>query len=187
MVDIVSGLIGISGALIGVSANELLRRFNRIETFSTKVFEKRLEAYEGLMSRLQSGYGVATEIMQADDLPADERHAAISTIIQDIAAFTDQHVLYLDYELAGHCVATFMGAEDVCDLCEIERAPARQAVLDMYVEAKRMIREDSGVERIHRVFRRAAKPRFKGAFIRRLRELQRDNDRATQKTKLPAA
>lgn len=165
-----------AGALVGVSANELIRRFNRIETHSAKVFEKRLEAYEGLMVRLQNGYAIATEIMERDDLTAEERHAVISDVIQALATFTDQQTLYLDRELAGHCIATFMGAEDVSDLpAEGERAEARQTIVDMYVEAKRMIVEDSGVERVNRVFRKAARPRLKGAFIERLRELQREN------------
>ena len=125
------------------------------------------------MLLLQGAYDVATEIMQPNDLSAEERHAAISTVIREIATYTDQHTLYLDFELIGHCVATFMGAEEVTDLSETDQALARQEILNMYSEAKRMIREDSGVERINRVFRKAARPKLKGAFIQRLRELQR--------------
>lgn len=174
MADIFTGLIGMTGALVGATVNELFRRFNRIETYSAKVFEKRLEAYEGLMAHLQDAYDVATEVMKADELSADERLELISAVILNIAAFTDQHELYLDRELSGHCIATFMGTEDVCDLpTEAEREQARHTILDMYVEAKRMIREDSGVERVNRVFKKAARPRLTGDFIKRLRELQR--------------
>lgn len=45
----------------------------------------------------------------------------------------------------------------------------------MRFESKRMIREDSGDERVNRVFKMAAKPKLNGDVILRTRELRREH------------
>lgn len=42
----------IVGIIIGAVLNEALRRVNRRELFAPKIFEKRLAAYEGLMTKI---------------------------------------------------------------------------------------------------------------------------------------
>ena len=95
------------------------------------------------MMLVQDGYEVASAVMSNPTHLQEERHALISQAIHSIAQFTDQEELYINPELGAHCVATFMGAEDVLLIGDPkEREEAEQDIRDMYNEAKRMIRED---------------------------------------------
>ena len=168
-----TSLIGLVGVILGVLLNEGIRRSRRIETFSPKLFEKRLEKYEKLMALVQAGYDVASDVMTNPAHSQEERHALISQAILGIAQFTDQEELYLDPELGAHCVATFMGAEDALSIEDPkEREQAQREVLDMYKEAKRMIREDSGIFEIEKLFRSIHKPRLTSPVIDRIRYLR---------------
>lgn len=168
-----TSLIGLVGVILGVLLNEGIRRSRRIETFSPKLFEKRLKKYEQLMALLQAGYKVASDVMSNPAHPKEERHALISEAIHSIARFTDQEELYIDPELGTHCVATFMGAEDVLLIKDPkERVEAEQDVREMYKEAKRMIREDSGIFEIEKLFRSIYKPRITSRVIDRIRYLR---------------
>lgn len=174
MVEVWVGFIGVAGTvlggLVGATTNELLRRRNRIEGYSPNVFDKRLQVYEELLTHMREGSKVAYEIMENVEFSVEQRHAAISVVVLDIASFTDENELYIDWELAGHCVATFMGAEDILTIAdEGERSQAQQRITDMYKDARRMIREDSGVAGIERLIKTVAKPKLSGAFIDLLR------------------
>ncbi len=159
--------------ILGVLLNEGIRRRRRIETFSPKLFEKRLEKYEKLMVLLQAGFEVAADVMSNPTHSQEERHDLISQAIRSIAQFTDQEELYIDPELGAHCVATFMGAEDVLLIGDPkEREEAEQDIRDMYKEAKRMIREDSGIFEIEKLFRSIHKPRITSPVIDRIRYLR---------------
>jgi hypothetical protein len=66
-----------------------------------------------------------------------------------------------------------MGAEDVLSIPDPQqRELAEQEVRNMYVEAKRMIREESGVREIEKLFRRIHKPRLASPVIDRIRYLR---------------
>jgi hypothetical protein len=46
-----SALIALIGVLIGILTNEYLRRNNRIEKYSEKLFDKKLEIYKTTLSK----------------------------------------------------------------------------------------------------------------------------------------
>ena len=168
-----TSLIGLSGVIAGAVLNEVIRRSRRVETFSPTIFEKRLAKYEKLMALVQAGYEVASEVMTNPDHSPQERHVLISEAIHSIAKFTDQEELYIYPYLGAHCVAAFMGAEDVLSIEDPqERAIAEQEVCQMYAEAKRMIREDSGVHKVEKLFRKIHKPRLTSPIIDRIRYLK---------------
>lgn len=178
MADIWTGIIGLTsgalGATVGVAVNEVLRRRNRIEGYSSKVFERRLDAYEQLSRHMLEGSRVAERIMEDEDFSLEQRHAAISIVVADIAKFSEENTLYLDGELSAHCLATFMGAEDVLACAtETERYELRRQIRDMYNEARRMIAEDSGIAGLHKLFKKVTKPKLSGAFIDLLRSEMR--------------
>jgi len=166
-------LIGIFGVILGAGLNELLRRKSRIESYMGRVFDKRLEKYEELMARLQAASEVATDVMENPEYTPEQRHALISAVILPIAQFTDDNELYIDPDLAPHCVATFMGAEDVFAIADPkEREERRKDIRDMYVNAKRMIREDSGIAEIDKLFKTMTKPRLSSPIIERIQYLK---------------
>jgi len=173
MSDMWTALIGIFGVLLGAGLNELLRRNRRIEAYTMRVFDKRLEKYEELMALLQAALEVASDVMENPEYTPEQRHELISDAILQIAQFTDDNELYIDPELASHCVATFMDAEDIPSIKDArEREERRKAMRDMYVNAKRMIREDSGIAEIDKLFKTMTKPRLSSPIIERIRYLK---------------
>jgi len=182
MVDLWSAVLvaaaGVVGSVVGAAVNELLRRSSRIEGYSARVFDKRLDAYELLLERYREAYNVASEVMKNVDMSSEKRHEAVSLIIHDIIRCSSSNELYLDDDLTAHCVATFMGAETALDFeNEPEREAVREAVRSMYNEGRRMIREDSGVAGIDRLLKRIARPQISGEFIEYLRAERRKNRR----------
>ena len=124
-----TSLIGLFGVVAGVALNEVIRRSRRVETFTPKIFEKRLAKYEELMALLQAGYEVASDVMENPEHSVEDRHDLISGAVLSMARFTDQEELYIDAELAAHCVAVFMGAEDVMSIEDgVERETAKQHI-----------------------------------------------------------
>ncbi len=168
-----TALIGILGVLLGASLNELLRRKSRIEVYTVRVFDKRLEKYEELIALMKDASEVATDVMENPEYTPEQRHELILAAIWPIAQFTEDNELYIDPELAPHCVATFMGAEDIQSIKDPqEREERSQEIRDMYVNAKRMIREDSGITEIDKLFKKMTKPRLSSPIIERIRYLK---------------
>lgn len=167
-------LFGLFCVIIGIVLNELIRRSMRVEIFAPKIFEKRLEKHEELMELIQVGYEVASDVMTNSSYSAEERLALISEVVGTIAEFVDREVLFLDPDLAAHCVAAFMGAEEVLSIEDLkERSRAEDYVGTKYMEAKRMIREESGVRQVERLFRKIHKPRLQSPVIDRIKYLRK--------------
>ena len=174
MGEIWTGLIGIGGVLIGVLANELLYRNRRIEIYAARVFEVRLAKYEELLKHLKAGYEIASDVMENSNYSAEERHELISVAVLSIAQFTDENELYIDSEIAVHCVGTFMSAEYIQDIKNAdERNDAKERILDSYKSARQMIREDSGVGKIDNLFKKIANPTISSPAIEHLRFLKK--------------
>lgn len=175
---IVGGATGVIGSVVGAMVNEAMRRSNRIETFSAKVFDKRLAAYEGLLEQMRQGYAIAADVMEDASLSPEQRHEAIAIVVHAIGEFSDSNDLYLDDDLRAHCMATFMGAEDILAIeDETERQRQRGAITRMYNQSRRMIREDSGIAGVSRLLKGIARPRLDGDFIDYLRAERRKHRR----------
>lgn len=171
--DVATGFVGVLGVLLGVAANEILRRKNRIEAYSARVFEKRLAIYEELSAKMVNARSIANDVMNNAGYTSKERHEIVSAIILDIAEFTDGNALYIDNELGTHCVATFMGAEDAFDIPDdAEREEVKRIIWDMDANAQRMIREDSGVAEINKLFKKLNRPSLTSPIIDRIREIR---------------
>ena len=159
-------LIGLLGVLIGIVLNEQLRRKNRIENYSTIVFEKRLGLYEKLYGLLSIYSEVATEVIENTDLTKEERHSLISEAIFSVAGFCDENDLYLNEEITLHCVPIIMGVEDIQD---IEDEDEKKEAIDKYQNnlhlAKRMIRKETGISDIDKLFTSIVKPKHTSPMI----------------------
>lgn len=178
---IIAPIIGIVGVIVGVLLNEFMRRRNRRELYAPKIFEKRLAAYERLIEQIHQGSKVAHEIIENDDLTHDQRHDLISVVVHSMAEFIEKNRLYLDEDLTVHCMALFMGTEDI----QGASGEDRQKLLDHYhqmrKEALRMAVEDSGVAEINRLFKTINKPRIDGELIRYFRQAQKEQRRTRRK------
>jgi hypothetical protein len=162
------------GVVVGSLLNELLRRRHRVEQYSGVIFERRLKAYEELMALIHRGGDLAQETIDNAGLSQAERRALISEAIGPIAEFVDRNSLYIDEELGAHCVALFMGVEDVRDAPEATRDQLGRTYYANRSETFRMIKEDSGLSEINRLFRSINRPRITSPVIEAIRELRRN-------------
>lgn len=166
--------IGIVGVIVGALLNEFMRRRNRRELYAPKIFEKRLSAYEGLIEQIHHGSKVANEVIENNEFTHEQRHGLISVVVHGMAEFTEKHHLYLDEELTFHCMALFMGVEDIHDAAEDDRQELLDRYRQMRKDALRMAAEDSGVAEINRLFKAINKPKIDGALIRYFRQAKRE-------------
>jgi hypothetical protein len=172
--NLAPAIVGIAGIPLGVLLGEFVRRRQRAEQFASALFARRLEAYEILMRLLQEGGRLAEQVMSDPNLSADQRHELISTAIMPIAEHSDANVLYIDEELGAHCTALFMGVEDIPDLPEDVRDERIAEYRHQLRETRRMIFEDSGIEKVKAIFRAINRPRISSPVIERIRELRRE-------------
>lgn len=151
-------LVALVGVLIGILLNEHFRKKSRIETYSQRIFDKRLEVYEGLMVLIQESYNVANEVIENSELSKEDRHAIISGTIAPIAKYTDDNALYLDSYIGAQATALLMGVEDIQD---IEDSLEKEAEISRfradYKATKEIIIADSGVAEVNKHFKAISK------------------------------
>jgi hypothetical protein len=169
-----TALVGLLGLLVGALLAEYFRRNNRIEAYSQKIFERRLEIYEELMKRVQEAYSVGCEILGGPKLTKAQRHAAISTAIHNIAGYVDENALYVDKYIAADCTAMLMGVEEIPDIADgTEREEAIHHFRKHYGAAKQNILEESGIRQINEHFKLVSRPRVDSPLISRIKELEK--------------
>jgi hypothetical protein len=167
-------LIGLVGVVLGLLISEFFRRRNRIEFYSQKLFDRRLEAHEKLLSLLNTASTVADEVMSNDDLTREERMDLISLAIHGIASHVDDQPMHIDPLVGAHCTAVFMGAEDVADLADpVEREAATAMLWRAIRDTKAMIRREAGADEIDRHFRAISRSQPSSPVINRIKELMK--------------
>ncbi len=163
MTEIIFGALCV---ILGILINEQFRRISRIETYSSQIFEKRLLKYEELMKLMLDGFKTADYVMENIDLTEEKRHEMISTVVLSIAKFTDADTFFIDQDLGAHCVATFMGAEDIQKIQDdSKRKKEKQKIISSCNDAIRMIREDSGIADIDKFYKRMTRPKLNSPVI----------------------
>lgn len=164
-------LIGLVGVLLGILINEMLRRRNRIESYAGRVFDKRLEIYEGLYQRVSACGAVVSDLIENPDYSHSERHEIVSATVLDIAGWCDENDMYINEELTVHCVPLLMGMEDVYDMSDDD---SKKKAISHFQEnlriAQKMIRKEAGIEDIEKLFSRITKPRRASPIIEAYRE-----------------
>ena len=108
-------LIGLAGILIGLLINEYYRRTNRIENYSSRVFDKRLEIYEELMRLVHEKSSLIVEVIENAELSKEEAHSICQPAGFDVMEYCDANQLYLNEEINVHIGATFVGVADIID------------------------------------------------------------------------
>ena len=170
-----TALIGLVGVLLGIVLNEQLRRRNRIENYSTTVFEKRLDLYEELFRKVSHYSEVGTEVIENENLTKEQRHALVSAAIHDVAEFCDEHELYINDELGLHCVIFFTGVEEIQDI--EDDGTTKQEIKrfrDNLLLAKKMIRKEAGITDLDKLFRSITKPKYATPIIDYYRKKKKD-------------
>jgi hypothetical protein len=171
-----SALVGLVGLLVGILLTEVLRRRTRIELYSPRVFDKRLAVYEELYQMVQ-GLDDALSGCMADDLRAEERQALASKAVLDLAAFCDKNALYLNEEVTIHCVSALMGAEGIAGLKSVKQREEEVTRIRKKIrEGLEIIKQESGIRELDRLFRSIARPKYTSDVIEYYRSLKKEID-----------
>lgn len=170
-----SAIFGLVGVLLGIIINEIVRRRNRIESFATRVFDKRLEIYEELYRRIRIAKEVADDVIENSTYSKKQRHQLVSNAIHAIAGWCEDNDMYLSEELAVHCVPLLMGVEDIHD---IKDEKAKQLEITRFRknlrDAKKMIRKEAGIADIENLFSAITKPKHNSAIIEYYRKAKKE-------------
>lgn len=163
---ILTASIGLIGVLLGLFINEFFRRKNRIELYSKEVFQKRLSVYEQLYEKMEHAFSVAVDIIENPQYSESERHSLWSAVVLDAAKFTDMNGLYLNQNVVVHCMMTLIG---VSDIYEREAGQERDQLYvrfkRSYGESKRMVKKESGLEALDKLFGSVSKAKYKSGYI----------------------
>ncbi len=170
-----TALIGLTGLLLGVFLNEYFRRRTRVEIYSKEVFDRRLTIYEALYEKMLAAYSIATDIIEKPDYSKEERHAIWSQVVLDVAKFTDDNNLYLNENLIVHCMMTLIGVEDIYYIKDSKR---RKQEIEQFREscgdAKKMIRKESSLEALDRLFGTISKAKHQSDYIAHYQRLKKE-------------
>lgn len=161
-----SALIGIIGVIIGIIANEFIRRKNRIESYAQKTFDKRLEIFNELYQRVSVCGKVGQQLIADRELALAERLEVVSREIFEIAEWCDLHGMYLEEEVTVHCVTLLMGLEDVQEMeDETQKKERINSFQEQLRYAKKMIKKESGIEDVNRSFTSMTKAKYSSPVI----------------------
>lgn len=161
-----SALIGTVGVLIGILFTELIRRRNRIENYSQKIFEKRLEILEELYRRVCVCGEIGHEVTTNTKATSEDRYDLINATIIDMTEWCDEKGLYLNEEISLHCATLLMGIEDVLDIeNEAEREVAIKSFNTQLKYAKEIIKKESGILDINKSFASMIKAKYSSPII----------------------
>ena len=118
---LIAGAFGVFGTVAGVFLQEYIKRKSRLENYSREVYQKRLEVYEELYQKVNECYRYAVALLNDGGMSEEEIHAFWSETILDLTGFCDRNGLYLEEEVAFHCMVTFVGVEDIASECNAEK------------------------------------------------------------------
>jgi len=170
-----AALIGLLGVLVGSWLSELFRRQNRIELYSSKVFEHRLEAYEGLFSRLRDVETALFKIIEDETGTPDERHNKGVVEGFKVITYTDEKAFYLNEEVTVHCCGTIVGSADV-----IAEPPGKKRdkmishLRSEFRRAMELIRAESGITEINKYWQAVSKAELSSPIIEYYRKVKAD-------------
>ncbi len=167
-------LIALIGVLIGILLTEYFRKKNRIETYSQRIFDKRLEVYEKLMVLVQRASDVATAVIEDTDLSKERRHGLVSMAILDIAKYTDTNILYINKYIGVQATSFMMGVEDIQDIEDgSEKKSEITAFYKDYEITKKIIADESGISEVNKHFKGISKSKPKSPMIDSIKKLEK--------------
>jgi hypothetical protein len=161
-----TAIVGLIGILVGILLTEFFRRHSRLEIYSKEVFQKRLSIYEDLYKKVEGGYLIATDVIENPVYSQEDREKIMLDTGMDIAKFVDQNGLYLNENLVIHCMLTFIGIEDIYSIKDSDDKETRvNEFTDAYKKAKIMIRKETGIEALDKLFGSISKAKLESHYI----------------------
>ncbi|AVF45921.1 hypothetical protein V6347_14955 [Acinetobacter baumannii] len=170
-----SALIGLIGVVIGILCNEYFRRENRIEKYSEKIFEKRLQIHESLFEKIKEDYEAINNLINDRELTLEERHNIVSKVILELADFIDVIEFYLDERLVVQVMTLFMGTEEILPDSADREEKISTFRKDLKL-TKKMIIDESGVTQAVNSFRKVSKSKPTSSIISYFESLKKTNE-----------
>ncbi len=168
-------LIGLLGVLVGLLVNEYFRKNNRIENYSSKVFEKRLQIYEELMAIVDKNGILVSSTLENNKLTPKKKHEICFPAGLEALKFIDANQLYLNEEIGIHIGATFVMASDIADLDDDSKIKSSLIEFGHSIgQAKSMIKSESGVEELNNLFKKITKSKHSSPVIDYFRSLKKE-------------
>jgi len=169
-----TALVGLLGVLLGSLVTEILRRKSRIENYSSRVFDKRLQTYEELYKKLIASSSIISDVFENPNYSKEQRKAIVSRSVFELAHFTDKYSFYLNEHVALQSMTLLIGVEDIIDIeDEEEKQKEVQRVWKHLRDTKKMIRKESGIEEMDRLFRTITQAKHKSELIDYYEELKK--------------
>jgi len=161
-----TALIGIIGVLIGLFANEYFRRKSRIESYSAHIFDKRIKIYEELFEKMSDCSSIFADIFKDDIYSKEKRKEIVTKAILDIAQFCDKNAFYLDERISLQCMTLLVGVEEINDIQDQKiKEKEIKRVWKHSRDTKEMIREESGIAELDKLYRSITRAKHKGPII----------------------
>jgi hypothetical protein len=161
-----NAIVGILGILIGILLNEYLRRKNRIENYSQKIFEKRFEVYEKLYEMVRKAYLAINDYIIEESLPFEERFNGAYDEGAKVIHYCTENQFYLSEELVVLIGSAIVNTSTIFEsddekVIEEETVRFRLDIRDIQV----MILKESGIYEINKHFKSIGKVKYKGQVI----------------------
>jgi len=179
-----TALIAFLGVIVGALLTEYFRVKNRIELFSSKVFDKRLATYEELYKKLTDSLDIAKDVIENPNYTKEERTEIWNTFVLSIASYNDEHSLYLNEDISVHCLALFF---DVDEIHYIKNPEKKKKEIDQFYksirDAKEMIRKETGLHELDKYFRTIIKFKPTSEIIEYLNRRRKELEGKKKKNK----
>jgi hypothetical protein len=170
----IPGIIGILGAILGIIIAEYFRRRERVSLFSGEVFKKRLAIYEGLFTHVYDTYNKAIELTEDKNKSAKEKTQLLSPLVIKLAEYTDKNVLYINENISNHILISLVGVLEIFEIPINKKIKLNKAINGLREEKNitiRLIKEDSGLQKLDNYFSNINKPKLKSEYIELLEKL----------------
>lgn len=176
---IVAGFFGILGTLTGIFVTEYFKRKDRVSLYSDTIFKKKLDIYDKLYLKLQDVYKTADTLFADQTMSIKEKHEIWQPKSLEIGEYLDTYSLYINDDIAAHCMGALIAVDDYLDMDPKER-DLKQYYEDRQASYK-LIKEDSGIGRINNFFNMVNKPKLESDIIDYLNEVRMKQKKSTKK------
>lgn len=157
---------------MGIS--EYFRRRSRIEAYAKEIFQKRLAIYEALFHKINKARNIASDIFQNPDYSKDKRYSIWSDVVMEIAEHNDKNELYLNDEISLHCLSTIIGVDEYYYIKDPkEKENHIQQFRNNCTKLISMIKDESGLSKMHKLFGTITKAKHQSDFIAYYREMKK--------------
>jgi len=177
-----TAIIGLLGVLIGLLINEHFRRRNRIETYSSHIFDKRVKIYEELYSKVSDCSSIISDLIENSKYSKEERHEIVSIAVHNIAEYGDNNSFYLNEHIVVQYMTLMIGVEDIYYIESAdEKEQEIQRVWKHLRDTKKMIKKESGIEELDKLFKSITQAKHKSYIIDYYNELEKEQRKREKK------